>query len=218
MRSGIVNLVALRGFQFRDGIGACLKRTYLHSPISAGEHLFRERAVIGLDQKFGAGQTLIRVGGIYLLDGQFILFSGDGEPANKDRLYIIGRMVGGAWTCIVVLINITVTPDALRSKGQDVVRTVTEGPTVQFIVDVAIMSAVHIIEDIHQFFCTGCHRIREKTCLVTPDDCLYPGVHNPDVVRSPGLSNTEGNRLIGEYAGGMAIEVGHHVLHSRVRD
>ena len=128
------------------------------------------------------------------------------------------RVVGGAGTCIVVLIDITFAPNALRSKSQNVVRPVTEGPTVQFIINVGIMGAAHIIEDIHQFFCAGFHRIGEETCLVTPYDGLYPGVHHPDIIRAPGLSHTKGNGLIRKHPGGMAIEVGHHVLHSRVRD
>ena len=118
----------------------------------------------------------------------------------------------------MVLIDITFTPDALRPKGQDVVRPVTEGPAVQFIVDVGIMGATHIIEDIHQFFRTGHSGIGEQALLIAPHDGLYPGIHDPDIVRPPSLSDTEGDRLIGENAGGVAIEVGHHVLHSRVRD
>ena len=216
--TGVVDLVALRSFQLCDGIGASLQRADLYDPVPAGDHLFGKGTVVGLDQEFSAGQPLVGVGSIYLLDGQLILLSGHGEPANKDRLHIIGRVVGGAGTCIVVLIDITFAPDTLLPKGQDVVRPVTEGPAVQFIVNVGIMGTAHIIEDIHQFFRAGFHRVGEKTSLVTPDDCLHPGIHHPDIVRPPCLSDTEGDRLIGENAGGVAIEVGHHVLHSRVRD
>ena len=129
MGSGVVDLIALRGFQFCDGVGARLQRTDYHCTVSPSNYFFGVGSVIGLNKEFCASQTFIGIGCVHFFNGQVILFAGDRKPANQDRLYIIGGMIGGTGACIVILIDITVAPNALLTKAENVQCTISEGPS-----------------------------------------------------------------------------------------
>ena len=120
MWSGVVNLITLRGFQFRDGIGACFQRADNHRTVPPSNYFFGVGSIIGLDKELRASQTLIGIGCVHLFNRQVILFAGDCKPANQDGLYIIGRMMRGAGAGIVVLIDIAVAPNALLTKAENV--------------------------------------------------------------------------------------------------
>ena len=216
--ASVVDLITLRGFQLCDGIGACFQRADNHRTVPPSNYFFGVGSIIGLDKELCASQTLIGIGCIHLFNSQVILFTGDCKPANQDGLYIIGRMMGGTGACVMVLIDITFAPDTLLTKAENVQCTISEGPALQLIIDAFEVCPIDVVVDIHEFFSTCCRRVREQAFLIAPDNSLHPGVHHPNIIRAPCLSDTEGNGLIRKHPGGVAIEVGHHVLHSRIAD
>lgn len=113
--AGVVDLVPLRGLQFRDGIGICVQGGEGVGPVRPGHDLLGVGPISILDEEPGAGEPLAGVGGVHLFHGQLILLMGDGEITDDDPLDVIGRMLCGAGAGVGIFKNFAVAPDALSA-------------------------------------------------------------------------------------------------------
>ena len=216
LRSRVVDLVACRGLQFGHGIGPRNQRIKGGGSVRARHDLLGVSAVFRGNEKPCAGQALVGIGGIHLFDGQGIFLMGDVQLAYHNGLYIVGGVIAGAGAGVGVLIDLALTPYALRAQVENILRPVTERFAVHFIVNAGIVGMLQVVIDAKQFLGAGRHGVRQQTGLVAPDDSLRPGVHGPGVVAVPYVIYAQGLGLIGKDAGGMGVEVSHHGLYSGV--
>ena len=165
-----------------------------------------------------AGEALGGIGSIHLPDGQGILLLRHVQFANHNRLNGTCGMGGRSRTRETVLLHGTIAPNALSTQIKNVLGAVPEGGSVQFIINVRIAGALQNIVDGHQFFGAGYNGVAHGASLVTPYDCLNPGIHVPGVPCIPNGIDAQGNCLIRKFAGGMCVVIRHHLLHGGVRD
>ena len=218
LRSCVINFVALRRGHFSYGISARIQRRQRIGSIAPGDNLLGVGAIGGLDEESSTGKALAGVGGVYLLYGQLVLLAGDGEFANEYSLNIIGGVVIGAGTSIFVFIYCAITPNTLCTEVESVLGPVAERPAIQFLINAGVVGVFEVVENIHQFFRAGDHRIREQTGLIPPNYCLHPSIHSPGIVGAPYFIQAQCLCPVSENTFGMTIEICHHNFHCGVVD
>ena len=218
LRSCVINFVALRRGHFSYGISARIQRRQRIGSIAPGDNLLGVGAIGGLDEESSTGKALAGVGGVYLLYGQLVLLAGDGEFANEYSLNIIGGVVIGAGTSIFVFIYCAITPNTLCTEVESVLGPVAERPAIQFLINAGVVGVFEVVENIHQFFRAGDHRIREQTGLIPPNYCLHPCIHSPGIVGAPYFIQAQCLCPVSENTFGMTIEICHHNFHCGVVD
>ena len=217
--AGVVDLVPLRGLQFRDGIGICVQGGEGVGPVCPGHDLLGVGPIGILNEKPGAGQPLAGVGGVHLFHGQLILLMGDGEITDDDPLDVIGRMLCGAGASVGIFKNFAVAPDALSAQVENILGAVPERGPVYDIVNAGVAGVLQIVVDIHQLLCAGSHGISGKRLLLmAPDDSLHPGVHGPGIVTAPNLIHAQGMSLVCKNAAAVGVIIRHHGFDGRIAD
>ena len=214
----VVDLITLRGFQFRHGVGARFQLGYGNSAVAACHHFLGVGTIFGGYLEPRPRQALVGIRAVYLFDDQVIQLTGHGQFTDHDGLHIICRMVAGAGTGICVFINGAVAPYALRAQVEDILRPVPERSAVHSLVNTGIIGVFQIVVDAQQFLSAGNHGVGQQTGLVAPDDGLGPGVHRPCVVAVPHIIYTQSLGLISKDAGGVGVEVRHHGFDGGVVD
>ena len=214
----VVDLITLRGFQFRHGVGARFQLGYGNSAVAACHHFLGVGTIFGGYLEPRPRQALVGIRAVYLFDDQVIQLTGHGQFTDHDGLHIICRMVAGAGTGICVFINGALAPYALRAQVEDILRPVPERSAVHSLVNTGIIGVFQIVVDAQQFLSAGNHGVGQQTGLVAPDDGLGPGVHRPCVVAVPHIIYTQSLGLISKDAGGVGVEVRHHGFDGGVVD
>ena len=214
--TGIVDLISIGCVGFCYSIGTSFQRKDRGSAVGTGHDVLGEGAVRGFHMESCAGQTLGGIRCIDFLDDQFVLLLHDAQFTQHDRLDRIGRMMAGACASEGILIHLTVAPDTLIAKVEDILGSVTERRTIQLIVNVIIVGTFQHIVDCHQLFCGRDNRIGKHTFLIAPHDSLYPGIHVPGIASIPDGVHAKCFRLIRKDASGMCVVISHHDTDGRI--
>ena len=218
LRPRVVDLIALRSFQFNNGICGGVQTGQGVGPIAPGHDLLLVGPVFRAHDEPRSGQTLVGVGGVHLFHGQIVFLADNIQLPDHNGLHILGLMGAGAGAGIGVLMDGTIAPYALIAQVQNILGTVAEGHPIQQIIYTAVIAVVQVIINADQLLGAGGGRVRQQASLIAPDDSLHPSIHSPGIIAAPHLVYAQGMSLVGKHAGGMGIVVGHHGLHGRVGD
>ena len=143
---------------------------------------------------------------------------GDRQLADHYGLNVVCRVIVGTGTGVGVFIHLAVAPDPLLTQLQNILDSIPERDSIQQFINAAVVGAVLVVMDPDQFLSTGNQRIREEILRVAPNNCLHPGVHDPDIVAVPDIVYPQGVGLVGEDPAAVGVEVRHHGLYRRVID
>ena len=165
-----------------------------------------------------SGKALGGIGGVYLLDHQFVLLIRDGKAADHNALDGAGGVCGRARAGEGILFYVAIAPNILLAQIQNVFRPVPECGAVADLVDTGIACALQRVPDVHQFLRAGSGGITQGTVLIPPHDCLYPGVHVPAITGIPNVIHAQGVGLVREDAEGVGVVIGHHHFDGGIGD
>ena len=217
-RPRIVDLVAVRSRRFCHSVGSGVQGREGIGAIRAGDDVLGEGAIGGFHVEPRSGKALGGVGGVYLLDHQFVLLIRDGKTADHNALDGAGGVGGRASAGEGILFYVAIAPNILLAKIQDIFRPVPECGAVAGLVDVGIARALQRVPDVHQFLRAGGGGVTQGAVLIPPHDCLYPGVHVPAITGIPDVIHAKGMSLVREDAEGVGVIIGHHHFDGGIGD
>ena len=127
-------------------------------------------------------------------------------------------MRAGTGTSIRILIGFALAPNTLLTEIQNVLGTLTKGHPIYDLIDAGVAGVLQIVIDVHELLGAYCRRVIQGALLIAPDYSLYPGVHDPGVVRSPDLIHAKRFGLVSKDPSGVSIVVRHHGSYCGVVD
>ena len=214
----VVDLVAVRSRRFCHSVGSGVQGREGIGAVRAGDDVLREGAVGGFHVEPRSGKALGGIGGVYLLDHQFVLLIRDGKTADHNALDGAGGVGGRASAGEGILFYVAIAPNILLAQIQDIFRPIPECGAVAGLVDAGIACALQRVPDIHQFLRAGGGGITQGAVLIPPHDGLYPGVHVPAITGIPDVIHAKGVGLVCEDAEGVGVVIGHHHFDGGIGD
>ena len=214
----VVNLVAVRSRRFCHSVGSGVQGREGIGAVRAGDDVLGEGAIGGFHMEPCSGKALGGIGGVYLLDHQFVLLIRDGKAANHNALDGAGGVCGRARAGEGILFYVAIAPNILLAQIQDIFRPVPECGTVAGLVDAGIARALQRVPDVHQFLRTGGGGITQGAVLIPPHDGLHPGVHVPAITGIPDVIHAQGVGLVREDTERVGVVIGHHHFDGGIGD